>query len=125
MMSSNEYRDGSGSNCEGFYFFEYFLVFGESSNFLFVPNLRAVDVYVKHTARTLDHVEIGAELIFNCVRQTDGLGCIISLYTVFDADFHTAIPFVYCESLSRCYSRWFDSHTFCFFFGKSHRHGYR
>ena len=48
----------------------------------------AVDDNVKDPARTFDEFGLDAELALDCIRQTGGLGQVVSHATVFNADLH-------------------------------------
>ena len=66
-------------------------MFGEAADFLLVPDLRAVDVYVEHAATALDHLGVHAEFSFDRLRQTGGRGVVVSLHAVFDTDVHANV----------------------------------
>ena len=47
-----------------------------------------VDNNVEYPVRALDELGLEAELAFDCLRQTGGLGQVVSHNAVFDADLH-------------------------------------
>ena len=67
---------------------EDFIVLGEPTDFALVPDLRAVDVNVKHAAGALDHLGVHPELTLNRLRQTGGRRVVVSFHAVLDADVH-------------------------------------
>lgn len=64
------------------------VVFGEPARVVFRPDLRAIDVYVEHAPGTFDELGRDAEALFECIRQTGGLGEVVSLAAILDAEFH-------------------------------------
>lgn|GEM_PF-3454494 len=69
-----------------------FFVLREAAYVVLAPDLRAVYVDIEDSACALDHFGVDAEFFFDCFRQTGGLGLIVSLHAVFDADFHLSTP---------------------------------
>lgn len=51
-------------------------------------NQLAINLYVKNAAPALDQLNLDVVPAFDGSRQTGGFGRVISLYAVFDADFH-------------------------------------
>lgn len=51
-------------------------------------NQLAINLYVKNAAPAFDQLNLHVVLTFDGGRQTGGFGRVISLYAVFDADFH-------------------------------------
>jgi hypothetical protein len=67
---------------------ENFVVLREPADVVLAPDLRAVHVHVEHTAGTFDQLRRHLEGLLDLIRQTGGLGQIVSLGAVFDADLH-------------------------------------
>jgi hypothetical protein len=75
----------------GIHLVEDFLVLGEAARVALAPDLRAVDVHVKHAAGALDQLGLNVELLPDRVRQTGGGGKIVSFPAVLDGDVHTRL----------------------------------
>jgi hypothetical protein len=61
---------------------------GESAGPVLAPDFGAVHVDVKHAAGPLDQLGVDVECFLDGLRQTGGLGAVVSLYTVLDTHFH-------------------------------------
>ena len=60
----------------------------ESIFFVFAEDQVTVDDDVEYPVRALDELGLDAVLAFDCLRQTGGLGQVVSHNAVFDADLH-------------------------------------
>ncbi len=81
---------------------QHFLVFGESAGVVLAPDARAVHLHVEDPAPSLDQFRLDAELVLDRFRQTGGLGVVVSLHAIGDADLHgTFAPFCIQSSKRR------------------------
>lgn len=69
-------------------FLQHFVVLRESAEFLLVPDLRAVNVYVEHAAGAFNQFRRNVQCFLQRFRQTGGCGQVVSFATVFDSDIH-------------------------------------
>lgn len=60
----------------------------ESIFLVFAEDQLTIDDDVKDPAGAFDELGFDAKLVFDCLRQTGGLGQVISHTAVFDADLH-------------------------------------
>ena len=67
---------------------EHFGVLGESACIFLTVDELAVHLDVKDSAAARDHLDPNLELALDGVRQTDGLGLVVSLHAVFDGNVH-------------------------------------
>ena len=67
-------------------------MFGELAGFLFAVNKVAVNLYVEHASRAFDHFRFDAQFLLNGLRQTGGLGVVVSLHAVLDGYCHFVSP---------------------------------
>ncbi len=97
---------------QGLDFFQHLVVLRETAHLMFIPDLRPVDVHVEHATTAFDQFGVNVELFSYRIRQTGGLGLVVSFDAVFDADVH------YDTSLADV-----CRHTgWCYVLGKIHRH---
>lgn len=64
---------------------------GEPAGLVFTVNQFLINLYIKNASPALDQLNIRVVLVFDRRRQTGGLGGVVSLHAVFDADFHERI----------------------------------
>ena len=67
---------------------EHFGVLGESAGLFLTVDELAIHLDVKDSAAAGDHLDLDLELTLDGVRQTDGLGLVVSLHAVFDGNAH-------------------------------------
>lgn len=67
---------------------EHFGVLGESAGLFLTVDELAVHLDVKDSAAAGDHLDLNLELALDGIRQTDGLGLVVSLHAVFDRNVH-------------------------------------
>ena len=67
---------------------EHFGVLGESACLFLAVDELAIHLDVKNSAAAGDHLDLNLELTLDSVRQTDGLGLVVSLHAVFDGNMH-------------------------------------
>jgi len=79
---------------------EHLVVLGEAAGLELAEDQLAVDADVEDAAAALDQLGLDAELALDCVRQTGGLGKVVSLAAVLDRHFHV----VFSRFRSRAYS---------------------
>ena len=65
-----------------------FRVFGESAGFLLAVDQLAVDFDVEDSPAALDEFDGDVEFGLDRVRQTGGLGRVVSLYAIFNGNVH-------------------------------------
>ncbi len=63
-------------------------MFRKAAGLLLAVDQLAINFDVENAATALDHLDCDAELILDRVRQTGGLGRVVSLYTIFDGNVH-------------------------------------
>jgi hypothetical protein len=82
--------------------------FGEATDLLLAPDLRAIDVHVKDAAAALDEFAVHAVFALDRVRQTGGPGVIVSFAAVLDPDVHASLlPSIeHAAGGRRCSSRY-------------------
>ena len=71
---------------------QYLIVLREAAGLELAVNHFAVDCYIKNTAPPFDQLTIDAVFCLDAGRQTGGLGQVVSLDAVLDADFHLLSP---------------------------------
>ena len=76
---------------------------------MFAENHLAVGLDVENAAGTFDHFSIDSEAFLDRIRQTGGLGVVVSLHAVLDADFHSANLQVSRAAARRCFKVCYDS----------------
>lgn len=70
-------------------------MFRETADVMFIPDLRAADLHVEHAAAAFDQSNVNVELFLDRIRQTGGLGFVVSFDAVFDADVHADTSLAY------------------------------
>ncbi len=63
-------------------------MFRESAGFLLAVDQLAVDGDIEDAAATIDELDVSTELGLDGVRQTGGLGSVVSFHAVFDGNVH-------------------------------------
>ena len=64
---------------------------------MLAPDFGAVDVYVENAARALDQFHLRAVLGLKSLRQTGGLGLVVSFHAVLDPNPHGSFLLLGCE----------------------------
>lgn len=67
---------------------QYFLVLGEPAGFLLAVDQLAVDLDIEDAAAAFDQLAGDAELALDRIRQTGGLGLVVSLHAEFNRNAH-------------------------------------
>ena len=67
------------------------LVGGETTRSVFRVDEFPVHNDIENAAPAFDQFGFDTGCLFNCVRQTDGLECVVSLHTVFDRNLHSFV----------------------------------
>lgn len=67
---------------------KHFGVLGKSACLFLAVDELAIHLDVKNSAAAGDHLDLNLELTLDSVRQTDGLGLVVSLHAVFDGNVH-------------------------------------
>jgi hypothetical protein len=65
-----------------------FVVFRKLPGFVLAVDSLAIDVDIEHAAAAADEFRLDVEFILDSGRQTGGLGQVVSLYAVRNADSH-------------------------------------
>jgi hypothetical protein len=76
------------STGERFHLVDDFVVLGKSTDVKLVPDLLTIDMDVEHAARSFDQLGVHGVFRLDRFRQTGGLGIVVSLHAVLDADLH-------------------------------------
>lgn len=66
----------------------------KAGQFFFAEDQVAIDHDLEDSAATFNQANFHFIFIIQIGRQTGGLGSVVSLYAVLDADIHRAIPFL-------------------------------
>ena len=67
-------------------------MFGKPARLCLAVDQVAVDGHIEYAAGAFGQFGLDPECLVNRVRQTDGLGVVVSLHAVFDTDFHGRAP---------------------------------
>ena len=67
---------------------ENFPMLRKAAGLLLTVDQLAIDFDVENAATALDHFDRNAELTLDRVRQTGGLGRVVSLYAILDGNVH-------------------------------------
>ncbi len=68
---------------------QHFLVLWKPAGFLLAVDQLAVDFDIEDAAAALDQLALDAEFALDRIRQTGGLGLVISLHAVFNRNVHS------------------------------------
>ena len=71
---------------------QYFRVLWKPAGFLLAVDQLAVDLDIEDAPGALDQLAGDAELALDRIRQTGGLGLVISLHAVFNRNVHLDLP---------------------------------
>lgn len=92
-------RSHEGGNDDSIQLAENFVISWETPRFMFRVDQVSIHDNVKDATAALDHLRFDTRSFTNCVRQTGGLRCVVSLYAIGDTDFHS--EFLRCLKLKR------------------------